>query len=52
MFAVVHLGNCQISVKICRFRRLTLHAFYELRLYWLCRQHADLKDAEEEWGIV
>ena len=23
---------------------------HELRLYWLCRQHADLKDAEEEWG--
>ena len=23
---------------------------YELRLYWLCRQHAELKDAEEEWG--
>jgi hypothetical protein len=22
----------------------------ELRLYWLCRQHAELKDAEEEWG--
>jgi len=19
-------------------------------LYWLCRQHAELKDAEEEWG--
>jgi hypothetical protein len=23
---------------------------YELRLYWLCRQHAELRDAEEEWG--
>lgn len=23
---------------------------YELRLYWLCRQHAALEDAEEEWG--
>jgi hypothetical protein len=23
---------------------------YELHLYWLCRQHAALKDAEEEWG--
>ena len=23
---------------------------HELRLYWLCRQHAALKDAEEEWG--
>ena len=22
---------------------------YELRLYWLCRQHAALEDAEEEW---
>ena len=22
---------------------------YELRLYWLCRQHAELKDAEKEW---
>ena len=22
---------------------------YELLLYWLCRQHAELKDAEEEW---
>ena len=23
---------------------------YELRLYWLCRQHAELADAEENWG--
>ena len=23
---------------------------YELGLYWLCRQHAELEDAEEEWG--
>ena len=23
---------------------------YKLRLYWLCRQHAALEDAEEEWG--
>src|SRR5215212_7032855 len=23
---------------------------YELRLYWICRQHAELRDAEEEWG--
>jgi hypothetical protein len=22
----------------------------KLRLYWLCRQHAELADAEEEWG--
>ena len=25
---------------------------HELRVYWLCRQHAALKDAEEEWGIA
>ena len=23
---------------------------YELRLYWICRQHAELEDAEKEWG--
>ena len=23
---------------------------YDLRLYWLCRQHAELEDAEKEWG--
>jgi hypothetical protein len=23
---------------------------YELRFYWLCRQHGALEDAEEEWG--
>ena len=23
---------------------------YELGLYWLCRQHAELEEAEEEWG--
>ena len=23
---------------------------YDLRLLWLCRQHAELADAEEEWG--
>jgi hypothetical protein len=22
---------------------------YDLRLYWLCRQHAELEDAEKEW---
>jgi hypothetical protein len=22
----------------------------ELRLYWICRQHAELEDAEKEWG--
>jgi hypothetical protein len=23
---------------------------YDLRLYWLCRQHAELEDAEEGWA--
>lgn len=23
---------------------------HELRLYWICRQHAELEDAEKEWG--
>jgi hypothetical protein len=23
---------------------------YDLSLYWLCRQHAELEDAEKEWG--
>src|SRR5215212_1757566 len=23
---------------------------HELRIYWICRQHAELEDAEKEWG--
>jgi hypothetical protein len=31
-------------------RSLASTGTYELRLYWLCRQHAALDHAEEEWG--
>ena len=41
--------ECQRSADYCETQPVSADA-YELHLYWLCRQHADLKDAEEEWG--
>ena len=41
--------ECESPAEYCETQPISTDA-YELHLYWLCRQHAGLKDAEEEWG--
>ena len=41
--------SCELPVEYCETEPVSADT-YELRLYWLCRQHAQLRDAEEEWG--
>ena len=40
---------CGRPAEYCETQPVSTNS-YELRLYWLCRQHAELRDAEEEWG--
>jgi hypothetical protein len=41
--------GCERPVEYCEMQPVSTDT-YELRLYSLCRLHAQLKDAEEEWG--
>ena len=43
---------CGQSAEYCVTEPISTDDTRELRLYWLCRQHAELEDAEEGWGIV
>jgi hypothetical protein len=40
---------CGQPAEYCETEPVSLGT-YDLRLHWVCRQHAELKDAEEQWG--
>ena len=43
---------CAQPAECCVTEPVSTDDARDLRLYWLCRQHAELEDAEEGWGIV